>query len=373
MRHITTDTYQMKRSILSFAGHISRGTSKSWRKFIADVIYGILASGSCILSRFADVLREDILKVNTVERMARKLAEDIPEQAIDNYLTMVKDMVRADGPVYVDDTDVIKPYGKAFEALGTVRDGSSIKKTNEKGYLVTEITALTRQTRQPISVHSHLYSAVSEDFKSVNEVTFDALKAVFPYFREATYVFDRGYDMNALYTFMYKHNAKFIIRITKDRNLYHKNKWFKATTLRDMYKGKFKCNVMFNGKLAECWVSCVNVQMTASRKWLKLVLVYGLSDNPMMLVTNRPVTSKKEANEVVKDYFMRWRIEEYFRFKKQDLGFENYRVRRLKAMNNLNQFISMAIGVLCMLAEKRTSSKLRIAIMREANGQKEEA
>ncbi|MGI6690030.1 MAG: hypothetical protein ACOX63_04135 [Christensenellales bacterium] len=25
---------------------------------------------------------------------------------------MVKDMVRADGPVYVDDTDVIKPYGK---------------------------------------------------------------------------------------------------------------------------------------------------------------------------------------------------------------------------------------------------------------------
>jgi hypothetical protein len=33
----------------------------------------------------------------------------------------------------------------------------------------------------------------------------------------------------------------------------------------------------------------------------------------------------------------------------------------------------MAIGVLCMLAEKRTSSKLRIAIMREANGQKEEA
>jgi hypothetical protein len=45
--------------------------------------------------------------------------------------------------------------------------------------------------------------------------------------------------------------------------------------------------------------------MTASRKWLKLVLVYGLSDNPMMLVTNRPVTSKKEANEVVRDYFMR--------------------------------------------------------------------
>ena len=53
------------------------GRPRAGGKFIADVIYGILASGSCILSRFADVLREDILKVNTVERMARKLAEDI--------------------------------------------------------------------------------------------------------------------------------------------------------------------------------------------------------------------------------------------------------------------------------------------------------
>jgi hypothetical protein len=74
---------------------------------------------------YSRINREDILKVNTVERMACKLAEDIPEQATDNYLTMVKDMVRAEGPVYVDDTDVIKSYGEAFDACAQ-RDPSMV-------------------------------------------------------------------------------------------------------------------------------------------------------------------------------------------------------------------------------------------------------
>lgn len=46
-------------------------------------------------------------------------------------------------------------------------------------------------------------------------------------------------------------------------------------------------------------------------------------------------------------YFMRWRIEEYFRFKKNYLGFEDFRVCRLKAMNNLNLFLGMATVLLC--------------------------
>ena len=105
---------------------------------------------------------------------------------------------------------------------------------------------------------------------------------------------------------------------------------------------------------------------------MKLALVYGLSSTPMMLLTNRPVKSKDDALRVVWMYFMRWRIEEYFRFKKQHLGFENLRVRKLKAMNNLNQFLGMAIGLLCAQAEKRQSSKLRTALMRSANAQKPE-
>ena len=53
----------------------------------------------------------------------------------------------------VDDSDVIKPHGQAFESLGKVRDGSSKDNKMEKGYHVTEIVGLTAK-QQPVSLFS---------------------------------------------------------------------------------------------------------------------------------------------------------------------------------------------------------------------------
>jgi len=44
--HFTSNTYQMKREILTFSNKISRSLPKPERKFIADMNYEILASGS---------------------------------------------------------------------------------------------------------------------------------------------------------------------------------------------------------------------------------------------------------------------------------------------------------------------------------------
>lgn len=47
-------TYQMKRKILTFSNKISRHLSKPEKKFTADITYGILASGSCLLTDIAE-------------------------------------------------------------------------------------------------------------------------------------------------------------------------------------------------------------------------------------------------------------------------------------------------------------------------------
>lgn len=44
--------------------------------------------------------------------------------------------------------------------------------------------------------------------------------------------------------------------------------------------------------------------------------------------------SKEDVISVAKLYFSRWRIEKYSRCKKQVFGFENFRVRNLKAINS---------------------------------------
>src|SRR5690625_3488520 len=54
----------------------------------------------------------------------------------------------------------------------------------------------------------------------------------------------------------------------------------------------------------------------------------------------------------------RWRIEEYFRFKKQHFGFEDFLVRSLTSMNNLNQLLTYAMGMLGLVADASDTSHL---------------
>ena len=50
----------------------------------------------------------------------------------------------------------------------------------------------------------------------------------------------------------------------------------------------------------------------------------------MMLATNKKIKSKEDVVNIALTYFSRWRIEEYFRFKKQMFQFEKSRCFSLK-------------------------------------------
>lgn len=124
MAHFTSNTYQLKRKILNFANKISRKLTKPNRKFIADMTYGILASQSCLLTDIADHLHESSKKVNVVERLSRHLEKGTSPLAAAAYLQQVKKLAPSNPVIHIDDSDVTKPDGYKFEALGIVRDGS---------------------------------------------------------------------------------------------------------------------------------------------------------------------------------------------------------------------------------------------------------
>ena len=72
----------------------------------------------------------------------------------------------------------------------------------------------------------------------------------------------------------------------------------------------------------------------------------------MMLITNLKSDDKRLSVVVTKVYLMRWRIEEFYRFKKQQFKFEDLRVRSLKSIRNLDLFLTVAIGYLATMSEK---------------------
>ena len=117
-------------------------------------------------------------------------------------------------------------------------------------------------------------------------------------------------------------------------------------------KGKVRMELWFENEKVKISVSHTKVTLPSNRKDYELVFVYGLNEErPLILLTNRNIHSKEDVIKVVRLYFYRWRVEEYFRSKKQEYEFENMRVRTLKAMNNLNLMLMMHMGHLGMLIE----------------------
>ena len=115
----------------------------------------------------------------------------------------------------------------------------------------------------------------------------------------------------------------------------------------------------------------MKVQITASRKDIYLVLVYGITEHPMMLATNKELKSRDDVIRIARLYFSRWRIEEYFRCKKQVFQFENFRVRKLKAINALNFYITMCMAFLALVSMKAETNALKVSIIQTADPLKE--
>ena len=373
MVNFTSNTYQMKREILSFSNKISKNLPKPDRKFIADMNYGILASGSCLLTDIVDQLHEPSRKINIVDRLSRHLAKGTPKAALKSYLLQVRKLCPENPVIHIDDSDVAKPDGCKFESLGRVRDGSESTRTKnvyKKGYHVTEATALTN-SNHPVSIFSEIHSSKEKDFTSINDVTFSAMKRAKTLFGQATFVMDRGFDDNKMFLKLDSMKQDYVIRLTAKRKLLYPNKWVFATELRNRRKGKVKLPLFYKGKMHEACLSHVKVQITASRKDIYLVLVYGITEHPMMLATNKEIKSKEDVIKVAKLYFSRWKIEEYFRCKKQMFQFENFRVRKLTAINALNFYLTLCITFLGHVSMKPESNALKVAIIQTADPVKE--
>ena len=369
MTNFTSNTYTLKRKILTFTNKFSKRLSKPESKFVADITYGLLASGSCLLTDVADQLHETTKKINTVDRLSQHLEKGTPIKATTSYLQTIKKWVPDEPVIHIDDSDVVKPEGYKFEALGIVRDGSastSTKSVYQKGYHVTEACVLTT-SNHPVSIFSRIHSSSEKDYKSTNTVTFKAMEQGAALFGKATFAMDRGYDHNKMFLKLDELKQDYVIRLKSNRKLLYHNKWIMATELRNRRKGKVKTNVFYRGKDHEAYLSHVKVQITASRKDIYLVLVYGITEHPMMLATNKEIKSKDDVIKIARTYFSRWKIEEYFRCKKQMFQFENFRVRKLKSINALNFYITLCMAFLAMMSMESETNALKVEIIKTAN------
>ena len=361
MNNYTKIINQMKEKIVTFSKNLSIDLSKPNRKFVLNLIYGLICSSSSYLSEIARSLKENITLKKTIERLSNNLTNFDKEKrdyVWNNYVDKIKDKIDDNTVFCFDPGDLGKKNSKKLENLDLIKDGSTGEYIN--GYKMIEVAALTRREKLPIPVYSSLYSTKDEDFISENDECLTALKYIRNKFRNmGIYALDRGFDDEKYFKYFSNNDLSFVIRMTVKRNI-TVCKSGKTRNIKKVAISK-KCKTQYsykdkNGITRTAYAGYMKVKIpNIEDKEFYLVVIKSseFSNSPMMLLTNLKPENDEFTKIVNKVYIARWKIEEYFKFKKQQFKFEKLLVRTLNSIRTLNMFLSIVIGFIAIFSDNQ--------------------
>lgn len=354
---------KLREKIAVFSGVLSKGTPKVAGRFVREMIYGIQASQSVVLTKIGRTLEEGVSLKKVEERLSRQLYRAGLGQRIQrNLLRVAAPMVGKETLLILDPSDIRKKYAKKMQYLGTVHDGSE----NELGigYWTCNVVATAVDSDSIIPLVGQLYSAESPGFISENHEILSVIKMVAAATKKrGLWVIDRGGDRRNLMVPMLKNHNRFLIRLVGNRYLQWVGKevlagdlarscpMIYAETVAKVDDGREKVyHVEFGYR---------HVRLPGRPEELGLLVVRGFGADPMMLLTTEPLRkSRKVLWKLVRSYIRRWAIEETIRYIKQSYELEDVRVLNYQSLQNLMPLVWAAAYFAAVLLD--TSSKLKV-------------
>lgn len=350
---------QMKEKIAKFSKEISKDLSLPNCKFVLDMTYGLISSSSSFLSEIARSLKEKTSLKKVVERLSNRLANFDKEKrdvVWSNYINEVQDKIDENTVFCFDPGDLGKKYSKKLENIDLIKDGSTGEFIN--GYKMIEVAALTKNEKLPIPVYSNLFSSTEEEFVSENDEYLTALRYVNNKFGNmGIYALDRGFDDEKYFRYFSEKNLSFVIRMKTNRNITvcksEKTNNIKIIANRQKLKNQYSYKDKF-GITRTATTGYIKIKIpNIDDKEFYLVIIKSseFPKDPMMLLTNLKPDNKEFTKIVNKVYIRRWKIEEYFKFKKQQFKFEKMILRTLDSIRTLNILLSATIGFIAIFSD----------------------
>ena len=107
---------KLKEDLAVFSEKISKGMKCPVKKFILQMLYGILESNKVHLSGIARSLEENTSLKKTIDRLSRNLSSfGDKENIMKNYIKLVKKEINEKSSVIIiDNSDITKPYSKKW-------------------------------------------------------------------------------------------------------------------------------------------------------------------------------------------------------------------------------------------------------------------
>jgi len=331
---------KLRSRIGRFSGDVSKGLCAVAQRFVSEMVYGIQASQSVMLTEVARSLEEDIALDKTHERLSRNLQRgELEETVAHNVLAVGAGHVSEDTLLVVDPSDIAKKYAKKMEYLATVRDGSEHELTS--GYWTLHVIGTQVGSQQMTPLYQRLWSAQAPGFVSENDEILSAVDAVRAHAgNRGIWVMDRGGDRANLIEPLLDRGARFLIRQAGNRHLVYNGKTLSAVEVAKGCRCKHRKPIVRikNGceHVYELAFGFRRVRLPERSEPLSLLVIHGLGAEPLMLLTTQPLrASFKCLWHWVQAYLKRWSVEETIRYVKYCYDLENVRVLNYQGLQNL--------------------------------------
>ncbi len=354
---------RLREQIANFSGDVSTGLGKVPRRFVSEMIYGIMASESVLLTEIGRSLEEKISLKKTEERLSRNLPRKELEQKVSrNLLRRAAGKIGHDTLLVIDLSDISKKYAKKMENLATVRDGS--EKKLGPGYWTLHIIGTEIGGNEIVPLYQRLYSQKARDFISENDEIMSAIRLVREYVGErGIWVMDRGGDRIKLFGPLLDLKLRFLFRLVGDRHLIYDGAARLATEIASGCPCPYAQTVvrLVDGREQVFNISFGfrRVMLPGRKEQLYLLVVNGFGEQPLMLLTTEPLRrNRKVLWRMVRAYLKRWSIEETIRFIKQSYDLENVRVLNYPGLQNLMPLLTAVIYFTAVVLD--TQQKLKI-------------
>jgi hypothetical protein len=328
---VTENRKKVKKISMNLINNIKSKVSVPTKKFILEMSFGMLTSGSSNITLIAGMLKESIKVKDTLKRLQRMLLNsNLLESANSLSISESKKRINSETILALDGGDISHQYGKKFEYQSTVKDGSKNKLS--PGYWLNQISGYNPSKSETFPIALDMYSTKKDGFESANKESFKIMNSVVSTIgTKGLWVMDRGYDSGKIFYYFLNKSLNFIVRMTKQRHLKYKGQFVPITELGKKINRRNKFNKHSNFGKLKVTLCIENQEHTMT------LICYKDNRNkePILFLTNGYIKSSKELKRRIRGYFHRWGVEVCYRFEKQSFGIEKSKTRNFKRIKTL--------------------------------------
>ena len=372
-------TYTLEQVARYLDGH-GEGPGVVGRRCLQRTLLGVLLAGTLVLSEITRSLEERGSIRARYKRLDRALGHYDFGPVASSQTQRNCALVRDDDVICLDGSDIAKPFGRRFEALAYVHDGS--KKEIVPGYLLTTAVAVrpNRYDKNPLPLLLHPYSAAEEGFVSEPYEMHQAIEDLHRWTDgRGIFAIDRAADSRRVLRKLLGLSHPFDVRLKAGKGCRHLLVEGRKILVRDLVDAvRFVAKIDLIRTAAgkrhpyHCSLGSFRVQLDGLEEdgrplWL-VVSRSTKHPEPMALLTTLPADTAEQMIEVLKCYFARWSVEEYHRFVKQSFGLEKVRVFKWARTKNLVHVAFLASALLASLHRLpgRMAARLRASLVKKA-------